>query len=76
VQSMFGVAAPTGTPAAVIARLSSSLRNILGQPEVRDQLLAQGAIATWTTPEDAAQAIRNEYAKWAKVIKDGNIKAE
>jgi tripartite-type tricarboxylate transporter receptor subunit TctC len=76
VASMFGVAAPAGTPPAVVARLSAALKAILGQPEVREQMLAQGAIATWTTPDEAAQAIRNEYARWAKVIKDGNIKAE
>jgi tripartite-type tricarboxylate transporter receptor subunit TctC len=76
VASMFGVAAPAGTPPAVVARLSAALKAILGQPEVREQLLAQGAIATWTTPDDAAQAIRNEYARWARVIKEGNIKAE
>lgn len=76
VSSMFGVAAPAGTPPAVIARLSGALKTILDQPEVREQLLAQGAIATWTTPDDAARALRNEVAKWSKVIKDGNIKAE
>jgi tripartite-type tricarboxylate transporter receptor subunit TctC len=76
VSSMFGIAAPAGTPAAVIDRLSGALKGILAEAEVRDQLLAQGAIATWTTPDDAAKALRAEFAKWAKVIKDGNIKAE
>lgn len=76
VSSMFGVAAPAGTPAPVIARLNGALKTILAEPEVRDQLLAQGAVATHTTPEEAAAAIRAESAKWAKVIKEGNIKAE
>ena len=76
VSSMFGIAAPAGTPAAAIGRLSSALKTILADAEVREQLLAQGAIATWTTPDDAARAWVAEQAKWAKVIKDGNIKPE
>jgi len=76
VASMFGVAAPAGTPAVVLTRLSAALKAVLGQADVREQLLAQGAVATWTTPEEAAAAIRNEYAKWARVIREGNIKAE
>ena len=74
--SMFGVAAPAGTPDAIIQRLSAELKKILAEPETRDALLAQGAVATWTTPDEATKAVNAEYAKWAKVIKDGNIKPE
>ncbi len=76
VSSMFGIAAPAGTPEAVVNRLNAALKTILADNEVRDSLLAQGAIATHTTPADAAKAIQAEFAKWDKVIKDGNIKAE
>jgi tripartite-type tricarboxylate transporter receptor subunit TctC len=76
VTSMFGVAAPAGTPTAVIARVSAALRSILATQEVKDHLAAQGALATWTTPEDAARMIQAEYAKWVRVIKDGNIKPD
>lgn len=76
VSSMFGVLAPAGTPVSVIARLSSALKGILEEQEVKDSLLAQGANAMWTTPEQAAHAIRNEVAMWAQVIKDGHIKGE
>lgn len=76
VSSMFGIAAPAGTPEPVIARLNRELKQILSEPEVRDSLLAQGALATYTTPEDARRAIGEEYAKWAKVIRDGNIKPD
>lgn len=76
VSSMFGVAAPAGTPEAIVARLNNELKKILTETEVKDSLLAQGAIATYTTAEEANKAIDNEYNKWAKVIKDGNIKPE
>ena len=76
VSSMFGILAPAGTPAPVIAKLNATLKGILEQQDVKDSMLAQGANATWTTPEQAAQAIRAEVAMWAQVIKDGNIKGE
>lgn len=76
VTSMFGIAAPAKTPAPVVARLNAALKKILDDPAVKSALLAQGAIATWTTPEDAATALRAESAKWKKVIVEGNIKPE
>jgi len=76
VSSMFGIVAPTGTPAPIIARLNGAIKRILALPEVKDSLLAQGAIASYTTADEATQAIRNESAKWTRVIKEGNIKPE
>lgn len=76
VSSMFGIAAPAGTPTAVIGKLNLALKAILGQQDVKDSLLAQGVIASYTTPEEATVALHNESAKWAKVILEGNIKPE
>jgi tripartite-type tricarboxylate transporter receptor subunit TctC len=76
VTSMFGLAAPAGTPPAIITRLSNELRKILSDPDVKAQLLGQGAVSTFTTPDEATKAIAAEYAKWAKVIKEGNIKPD
>ena len=76
VSSMFGILAPAGTPAPIIAKLNATLKTILEQQDVKDSMLAQGANATWTTPEQAAQAIRAEVGMWTQVIKDGNIKSD
>jgi tripartite-type tricarboxylate transporter receptor subunit TctC len=76
VSSMFGILAPAGTPEAIVKKLNAALKTILADPEVRESLLAQGAVATHTTPAEAAKAIQAEFVKWDKVIKDGNIKAE
>ncbi|MBP8018838.1 MAG: tripartite tricarboxylate transporter substrate binding protein [Hylemonella sp.] len=76
VSSIFGILAPAGTPAAVVGKLNGELKGILQQAEVRDSMLAQGAVAMYTTPEEASAAIRAESDKWAKVIKDGNIKGD
>ena len=76
VSSMFGILAPAGTPASIVAKINAALKGILLQQDVRDSMLAQGAAATWTTPEEAGTAIRHEVAKWAKVVKDGDIKGD
>ncbi len=73
---MFGILAPAGTPAPIVQRLNATLRDILGQPDVVDSMLAQGVIAGYTTADDAGQAIRAEAAKWGKVVREGNIKVE
>ncbi|MFC3338206.1 Bug family tripartite tricarboxylate transporter substrate binding protein [Paracandidimonas soli] len=76
VSSMFALAAPADTPADVISRLSGALEKILNEQEVKDSLLAQGAIAAYTTPEETSKAIINEYEKWATLIKESNISVE
>ena len=76
VSSMFGIVAPTGTSAQIVGKINAALKGILSQQDVRDSMLAQGAAATYTTPEEAAVAIRNEVAKWARVVKEGDIKGD
>ena len=76
VSSMFGIVAPAGTSAQIVEKINAALKGILSQQDVRDSLLAQGAAATYTTPEEAATAIRNEVAKWARVVKEGDIKGD
>ncbi len=76
VSSMFGIVAPAGTPAQIVGKINAALKGILSQQDVRDSMLAQGAAATYTTPDEAAVAIRNEVAKWARVVKEGDIKGD
>lgn len=76
VSSMFALAAPAGTPADVVEKLNSALKDILNTQEVKDSLLAQGAISTYTTPADASKAIIDEYNKWVALIKESNITVE
>lgn len=76
ISSMFALSAPAGTPSAVIQKINSALKVILSKQDVKDSMLAQGAIATYSSPDETAKIINAEYAKWAKLIKDANIKAE
>lgn len=76
VSSMFALSAPAGTPDVVIQKVNKALKTILSKQDVKDSMLAQGAIATYSTSDETSKIINAEYAKWAKLIKDSNIKAE
>lgn len=76
VSSMFGIAVPAGTPRPVIDRLNAELVKVVETPAVKAKLLEQGAYAEHTKPEQAATRLTEEVAKWAKVIKDANVKVE
>ena len=72
----YALFAPTGTPADIIAFLNREVNAVLLVPEVRDKLAEQGIETAGSTPEALAATVKSEIAKWAKVIKDGNIKPE
>ena len=76
ISSTFGILAPAGTPEPIIERLNGELAKVVQLPDVKERLLQQGALATFTTPEQAAQRIRSEIAMWAKVIHEANIKLD
>jgi tripartite-type tricarboxylate transporter receptor subunit TctC len=69
VTTWFGVMAPAGTPAPVVARLNDEFRRALATPEMRERLKAMGAEPAPTSPEQFAAFIRAELAKYEKVVK-------
>jgi len=76
VKNWFGVLAPAGTPKPIIDRLSSEIAKILAVPEIREKLVRQGMEPFISTPEQFAALIRSDFAQYAKVIKQANIKLE
>jgi tripartite-type tricarboxylate transporter receptor subunit TctC len=72
--SWYGLAAPAGTPAPIIARLHGEAVKVLNQPEIVTQLTRDAAAPVGNTPQAFAREIRDDIAKWAKVIRDANIK--
>ncbi|HUQ27668.1 MAG TPA: tripartite tricarboxylate transporter substrate binding protein [Usitatibacter sp.] len=72
----FGLVAPAGTPREVIQKLNAETLRILAMPDVRDRFLAQGVEPVGSTPEQFADHIRVQMAKWAKVVADAGVKAE
>jgi tripartite-type tricarboxylate transporter receptor subunit TctC len=73
--SWFGLMAPAGTPAAIVAKVHQQAVKIIALPDVRDKLAALGLDTTTDGPDAMGAIIKADIAKWAKVIKDANIKA-
>lgn len=65
-----------GTPAGVLERLNKEITAILRSPEVRDGLLAQGMEVEPSDPATLARRMRDDRAKWSRIIKEFNVKAD
>jgi tripartite-type tricarboxylate transporter receptor subunit TctC len=76
VSSMFGVLAPAGTPAPIVTRLNTELVKLLQLPDVKEQLLKQGAFAMSTTPAETKVRIHKEITQWAGVIQEAKIQPD
>jgi tripartite-type tricarboxylate transporter receptor subunit TctC len=71
-----GVFAPSGTPHPLLLLLQQNFARALNSPDVREQIAASGAELGGRPPEEFAEFVRAELAKWRKVIKDSGIKVE
>ena len=72
----YGVVAPHGTPAPIVARLNAEIGKILNMPDIRKNLTDQGADIQVGSPEDFAMFMRNESDRWGAVVKAAGIKPE
>jgi tripartite-type tricarboxylate transporter receptor subunit TctC len=71
-----GVFMPTGVPKEILTKVNADIAQVLQSPEVRTSLAAQGIEPITSTPEALAQTIRDDHARWGKVIREANIKAD
>jgi tripartite-type tricarboxylate transporter receptor subunit TctC len=69
----FGLMAPKGTPQPAIDRLNGAINQILKMEDVKTSLDREGMQATGGTPEDFGKRIRDDYARWVKLVKDRNL---
>ena len=76
ISTWFGLLAPAGTPAAVIARWNSDVTRILEAPEMRERLALQGAEAAPTTSQQFGAFIGSELAKYARIVKTSGAKVD
>ena len=72
----YGAFAPAGTPPAALNRLRSEFTKVLSNAEFKTWLLAQGAEAAPTTPEELAALVKRELALYAPIIKKSGMKAD
>jgi tripartite-type tricarboxylate transporter receptor subunit TctC len=71
-----GIVVPAGTPRPVIEILHRELVKAYNAPDVKSQVLNTGSYVAADTPDEFAAFVKSESAKWAKVIRDANIKPE
>ncbi len=72
----YGLAAPAGTPADIIARLHAEVTRALKAPEMVEKLAADGAEPVGTTPSEFAAHIKNELEKWTSVARAAKIEPQ
>lgn len=74
--SWVGLVAPAQTPPDIVRKIHRDVSEILKQRDVADKLNQQGALPIGDTPEEFTQYIRDEIAKWGKVVREANIKLD
>ena len=72
----FAVLAPAATPRPIVDRLNQVLVKALQSPDVRERLSSQGAEPIGNSPEEFTAVMKHDLVKWAKVVKDGNIRLD
>jgi len=76
VLNITGVLAPANTPAEIIGKLNAATLKVLSQPLVKERFAAIALDARGSTPGEFSAYIREDFAKWSKVVKDANIKVD
>ena len=73
-QAWFALLAPAGTPQPVVARLNASMRAVLDDAGVRQQLGMQGVDIAGGSPADLDSFLKDDTRKWAELVKSTGIK--
>ena len=68
--------APAGTPPQLVKRIETALRGVTRQPEIREALLKQGAVAVGSSSEELDQLVPTELQQWQAVTREANIKPQ
>lgn len=76
VESWYGFFVPAGTPAPVIAKLNAAVKKAAQSPEFVQKVAHEGLVVTASDPAEFDRYVKAEEARWQKVIKENNIKAD
>jgi tripartite-type tricarboxylate transporter receptor subunit TctC len=71
-----GLLAPAKTPAAVVEKLAAEISAVCKLPETQERFKGLGALTTCGGTKELAKVVNDDYERWGKVIKQGNIKSE
>jgi tripartite-type tricarboxylate transporter receptor subunit TctC len=70
------VLAPAGTPPEVLARIHGAIVETMKAPSVRERYAREGTIQRSTSPAEASVFLKDEVARWGKIIRERGIKAD
>jgi tripartite-type tricarboxylate transporter receptor subunit TctC len=73
VSAWYGICAPAGIPAAIVAKLNAGIVKVLGSPELQRRMEDQGIDVTPSTPAQFAAHVKAETVKWARVVKSAGL---
>ncbi len=76
INNWFGVMAPAGTPASTVNKLNLEIRRALAEPDVKARIASFGLEAKSSTSSELAARIKDDSARWSRVIKAANIKLD
>jgi tripartite-type tricarboxylate transporter receptor subunit TctC len=76
VLTWFGILAPANTPREIVNRLNTEILQVVAQPAAKAQLLKMGFEIVPNTPEQYGAFLKEEHARWGKIVRDLNLKAE
>ena len=71
-----GIAAPAATPAPIVAQLAREFGRVLQQPDIRERLAGLGSDVAGQSGEAFTRMVRDDVARWARVVKGAGIKLE
>ncbi|MEO8652868.1 MAG: tripartite tricarboxylate transporter substrate binding protein [Ramlibacter sp.] len=76
VESWYGLYAPAGTPADVVAKLNAAAKKAAQSPEFRKKIESEGLVVSAGSPSELDAYVRGEEARWGKIVRENNVKAE
>jgi len=76
VTTWYGILAPAGTPKPIVTRLNAELVKIMHSPDLKERLAAMATDPATSTPEEFADYIKREIAKWGEVVRQAGLKAD
>jgi tripartite-type tricarboxylate transporter receptor subunit TctC len=72
----FGILGPANLPKEVVARFNADINKALQDPELRRKLGSQGADVAGSTPEQFSRLIRDDIARWGRIVRDSGAKID
>jgi tripartite-type tricarboxylate transporter receptor subunit TctC len=74
--NLFGISAPKGTPAPVLAKLAKAIQTALNSPDLKQRMQAQGVELKYTPAEEFATLIEQEFKTWGKAVEMAKVKLD